>query len=107
VLALKDDLMPRYARLIYNGYWFSPERRALQTLIDHTQASVNGTVRLKLYKGTVLVTGRSSKTDSLFDPEIATFEEDRGTYNQADAEGFIRLNALRLRIGAKLKGRKK
>ncbi len=107
VLALKDDLMPRYARLIYNGYWFSPERRALQTLIDHTQASVNGTVRVKLYKGTVLVTGRSSKTDSLFDPEIATFEEDRGAYNQADAEGFIRLNALRLSIGAKLKGRKK
>jgi len=106
VLALKDDLMPRYARLIYNGYWFSPERRALQTLIDHTQDPVNGTVRLKLYKGTVLVTGRSSKTDSLFDPEIATFEEDRGAYNQADAEGFIRLNALRLRIGAKLKNRK-
>jgi len=98
--------MPRYARLIYNGYWFSPERRALQTLIDHTQDPVNGTVRLKLYKGTVLVTGRSSKTDSLFDPEIATFEEDRGAYNQADAEGFIRLNALRLRIGAKLKNRK-
>src|SRR5262245_28523044 len=107
VLALKDDLMPRYARLIYNGYWFSPERSALQALIDHTQARVNGTVRLKLYKGTVLVTGRSSKTDSLFDPDIATFEEDRGAYNQADAEGFIRLNALRLRIGAKLKGRKK
>jgi argininosuccinate synthase len=103
VLALKDDLMPRYARLIYNGYWFSPERRALQALIDHTQGHVNGTVRVKLYKGNVLVTGRSSKTDSLFDPEIATFEEDRGAYNQADAEGFIRLNALRLRIAAKLK----
>jgi len=107
VLALKDDLMPRYARLIYNGYWFSPERRALQALIDHTQSRVNGKVRLKLYKGTVLVTGRSSKTDSLFDPEIATFEEDRGAYNQADAEGFIRLNALRLRIGAKLAKRRK
>jgi argininosuccinate synthase len=106
VLALKDDLMPRYARLIYNGYWFSPERRALQALIDHTQGHVNGTVRVKLYKGNVLVTGRSSKTDSLFDPEIATFEEDRGAYNQADAEGFIRLNALRLRIAAKLKNRK-
>jgi argininosuccinate synthase len=107
VLALKDDLMPRYARLIYNGYWFSPERRALQALIDETQRSVNGTVRLKLYKGTVMVTGRSSKTDSLFDPEISTFEEDGGAYNQADAEGFIRLNALRLRIAAKLKNRRK
>ena len=103
VLALKDDLMPRYARLIYNGYWFSPERRALQALIDHTQQHVNGTVRLKLYKGTVLVTGRSSGTDSLFDASISTFEDDRGAYNQADAEGFIRLNALRLRIGAKRK----
>jgi argininosuccinate synthase len=107
VLALKDDLMPRYARLIYNGYWFSPERRALQALIDHTQARVNGTVRVKLYKGTVMVTGRSSKSDSLFDPAISTFEEDRGAYNQADAEGFIRLNALRLRIGAKLAKRGK
>jgi len=102
---LKDDLMPRYARLVYNGYWFSPERYALQTLIDHTQRPVNGTVRVKLYKGTVMVTGRSSKTDSLFDPSIATFEDDRGAYNQADAEGFIRLNALRLRIAAKLKRR--
>jgi len=101
VLALKDDLMPRYARLIYNGYWFSPERRALQVLIDHTQAHVNGTVRLKLYKGTVIVTGRSSATDSLFDASISTFEDDRGAYNQADAEGFIRLNALRMRIAAK------
>ncbi len=103
VLALKDDLMPRYARLIYNGYWFSPERRALQTLIDHTQQAVNGTVRVKLYKGTVMVTGRSSRRDSLFDPDIATFEEDRGAYDQADAEGFIRLNALRMRIAAKRK----
>ena len=107
VVALKDDLMPRYARLIYNGYWFSPERRALQTLIDHTQESANGTVRVKLYKGSVLVAGRSSKTDSLFDPSIATFEDDAGAYNQADAEGFIRLNALRLRIAAKLKAGKK
>jgi argininosuccinate synthase len=104
VLALKDDLMPRYARLIYNGYWFSPERRLLQTLIDASQASVNGTVRVKLYKGTVLVTGRRSK-DSLFDPRIATFDDDRGAYNQADAAGFIRLNALRLRIAAR-KGRR-
>jgi len=103
VLALKDDLMPRYARLIYNGYWFSPERRALQALIDHTQQPVNGTVRVKLYKGTVMVTGRASRRDSLFDPDIATFEEDRGAYNQADAEGFIRLNALRMRIAGKLK----
>ncbi len=103
VLALKDDLMPRYARLIYNGYWFSPERRALQALIDHTQQPVNGTVRVRLYKGTVMVTGRASKSDSLFDASIATFEDDRGAYNQADAEGFIRLNALRLRIAAKRK----
>jgi argininosuccinate synthase len=106
VVALKDDLMPRYARLVYNGYWFSPERHALQSLIDHTQRHVNGTVRVKLYKGTVMVTGRSSKTDSLFDSSIATFEDDRGAYNQADAEGFIRLNALRMRIAAKLKRRK-
>jgi len=100
VLALKDDLMPRYARLVYNGYWFSPERRLLQTLIDASQAPVNGTVRVKLYKGTVLVSGRAS-ADSLFDPSIATFEDDRGAYNQADAAGFIRLNALRMRIAAK------
>jgi len=105
VLALKDDLMPRYARLIYNGYWFSPERRLLQTLIDASQAHANGTVRVKLYKGTVLVTGRSSRKDSLFDPSIATFEDDQGAYDQADAAGFIRLNALRLRIAAR-RGRK-
>ena len=104
VLALKDDLMPRYARMIYNGYWFSPERRLLQSLIDASQAPVNGMVRVQLYKGTVLVTGRSSK-DSLFDASIATFEDDKGAYNQADAAGFIRLNALRMRIAAK-KGRK-
>jgi argininosuccinate synthase len=104
VLALKDDLMPRYARLIYNGYWFSPERRLLQTLIDASQAKVNGTVRVKLYKGTVLVTGRRSR-DSLFDPRIATFDDDRGAYDQADAAGFIRLNALRMRIAAR-KGRR-
>jgi argininosuccinate synthase len=104
VLALKDDLMPRYARLIYNGYWFSPERRLLQGLIDASQEPVNGTVRVRLYKGTVLVTGRASK-DSLFDASIATFEDDKGAYNQADAAGFIRLNALRLRIAAK-RGRK-
>jgi argininosuccinate synthase len=105
VLALKDDLMPRYARMIYNGYWFSPERLLLQSLIDNSQQTVNGTVRLKLYKGTVLVVGRASRSDSLFDSRIATFDDDKGAYNQADAAGFIRLNALRLRIGAK-RGRK-
>ncbi|MCL4801049.1 MAG: argininosuccinate synthase [Burkholderiales bacterium] len=107
VLALKDDLMPRYARLIYNGYWFSPERRLLQSLFDQSQATVNGTVRLKLYKGTVIVVGRASPTDSLFDPTIATFEEDAGAYNQADAAGFIRLNALRMRIAANLRRRRR
>jgi argininosuccinate synthase len=107
VVALKDDLMPRYARMVYNGYWFSPERRLLQTLIDESQAPVNGQVRLKLYKGTIVVTGRKSPGDSLFDPRIATFDDDKGAYNQADAEGFIRLNALRLRIAAKLRRRKR
>ncbi len=101
VVALKDDLMPRYARMIYNGYWYSPERVLLQQLIDESQRPVNGTVRLKLYKGSAQVTGRESKRDSLFDTRIASFEDDRGAYNQADAEGFIRLNALRLRHGAK------
>ena len=107
VLALKDDLMPRYARMIYNGYWFSPERVLLQQLIDASQDSVNGTVRLKLYKGTVLVTGRASKTDSLFDPMISTFDDDGGAYNQADAAGFIKLNALRIRIAANLKKKRR
>jgi len=105
VLALKDDLMPRYARMIYNGYWFSPERKLLQSLIDASQAPVNGKVRVKLYKGTVTTVSRSSP-NSLFDPAISTFEDDRGAYDQRDAEGFIRLNALRLRIAAKL-GKKK
>jgi argininosuccinate synthase len=100
VAHLKDDLMPRYASLVYNGYWWSPERKALQVLIDHTQEHVNGWVRVKLYKGGVSVVGRDSKTDSLFDPAIATFEDDQGAYNQADAAGFIRLNALRMRIEA-------
>ncbi len=99
VAHLKDDLMPRYASLVYNGYWWSPERIALQTLIDHTQATVNGTVRLKLYKGTVTVVGRSSP-QSLFDARISTFDDDGGAYNQADAGGFIKLNALRMRIAA-------
>ncbi len=101
VLALKDDLMPRYARMIYNGYWFSPERQLLQTLIDGSQKAVNGVVRVKLYKGTVLVVGRASRRDSLFDPRVATFDDDKGAYNQADAAGFIRLNALRMRIAAR------
>ncbi|MCF8186688.1 MAG: argininosuccinate synthase [Sulfuritalea sp.] len=103
VAHLKDDLMPRYASMIYNGYWWSPERLAIQTLIDHTQAVVNGWVRVKLYKGNVIVTGRDSKTNSLFDSSIATFEDDKGAYDQKDAGGFIKLNALRLRIAANLK----
>ena len=94
---LKDELMPRYASLIYNGYWWSPERESLQTLIDHTQQRVNGAVRLQLYKGNVTVSGRKSD-DSLFDASIATFEDDAGAYDQKDAEGFIKLNALRLRL---------
>jgi argininosuccinate synthase len=107
VAHLKDDLMPRYASLIYNGYWWSPERKLMQTLIDSSQANVNGSVRLKLYKGNMLVVGRDSKSDSLFDPGIATFEDDRGAYDQADASGFIRLSALRMRIAAnRRKGRK-
>ncbi len=101
VAHLKDDLMSRYAALIYNGYWWSPERKMLQTMIDASQESVNGVVRLKLYKGNVTVVGRKSERDSLFDPSIATFEEDKGAYNQKDAEGFIKLNALRMRIAAK------
>ena len=97
VAHLKDDLMPRYAALIYNGYWWSPERIALQTLIDHTQKNVNGVVRLKLYKGSVSVLARDS-ANTLFDQNIATFDDDGGAYNQADAGGFIKLNALRMRI---------
>ncbi len=103
VTHLKDELMPRYAKLIYNGYWWSPERKMLQAAIDESQAVVNGRVRLKLYKGNVIVAGRLSD-DSLFDESIATFEADEGAYNQADAEGFIKLNALRMRIAAN-KGR--
>lgn len=100
---LKDELMPKYASLVYNGYWWAPERIALQGLIDQSQQFVNGKVRLKLYKGNVIVVGRESD-DSLFDENIATFEDDAGAYDQADAAGFIKLNALRLRIAA-LKGR--
>jgi len=101
---LKDELMPRYATLVYNGFWFSPEREALQALIDQTQAVVNGVVRLKLYKGNVIVVGRKSDTNSLFDEAIATFDEDAGAYDQKDAEGFIKLNALRLRVAARKRG---
>ena len=99
---LKDELMPRYASLIYNGYWWSPERKALQAFIDESQRVVNGNVRLKLYKGNVSVIGRESATDSLYDADIVTFEDDAGAYDQADAGGFIKLNALRLKIAAKL-----
>jgi argininosuccinate synthase len=102
---LKDDLMPRYASLIYNGYWWSPERKALQALIDESQIHVNGTARLKLYKGNVIVVGRESAKDSLYDSHVVTFEDDAGAYDQADAAGFIKLNALRLKIASK-KGRK-
>ena len=103
VMHLKDELMPKYAALIYNGYWWSPERMMLQAAIDDSQSSVNGRVCLKLYKGNVTVEGRES-SDSLFDPTIATFESDGGAYDQVDAQGFIKLNALRLRIAGK-KGR--
>ena len=104
VAHLKDDLMPRYAALVYNGYWWSPERKLLQTMIDTSQAPVNGVVRVKLYKGNVIIAGRKSD-DSLFDMTIATFEDDAGAYDQKDAGGFIKLNALRMRIAA-LKGRR-
>ncbi|ACH82822.1 MULTISPECIES: argininosuccinate synthase [Acidithiobacillus] len=103
VAHIKDELMPRYASIIYNGFWWSPERRALQTLIDQSQRLVNGVVRLKLYKGGCMVVGRQSQ-ESLFDPRIATFEDDAGAYNQKDAGGFIKLNALRLRIEKRLQG---
>jgi len=107
VAHLKDDLMSRYAALIYNGYWWSPERKMLQTMIDASQEKVNGWVRLKLYKGNVIVVGRDSQSDSLFDPTIATFEDDAGAYNQGDAAGFIKLNALRMRIAANAEKKKK
>jgi argininosuccinate synthase len=100
VMHLKDELMPRYAELVYNGYWWSPERELLQQMIDASQQTVNGKVRVKLYKGNVIIAGRLSDSDSLFDERIATFEEDEGAYDQKDAEGFIKLNALRLRIAA-------
>lgn len=103
VAHLKDELMPKYASLVYNGYWWSPEREMLQKMIDGSQKAVNGLVRIKLYKGNVTVVGRVSEENSLFDESIATFEDDEGAYNQKDAEGFIKLNALRLRIAARNK----
>jgi argininosuccinate synthase len=102
---LKDEMMPRYATLIYNGYWWSPERKALQALIDTSQQYVNGTVRLKLYKGNIMVVGRESLHDSLYDSAVVTFEDDAGAYDQKDAAGFIKLNALRLKMASK-RGRK-
>ena len=107
VAHLKDELMPRYASLIYNGFWWSPEREMLQTAIDHSQLHVNGDVRVKLFKGNVEIVGRRSD-DSLFDEKVATFEEDDGAYEQSDAEGFINLNALRLRtLAIKTSGKQK
>ncbi|MEQ8690755.1 MAG: argininosuccinate synthase [Pseudomonadales bacterium] len=104
VAHLKDEIMPKYAKLIYNGYWWAPERKVMQALIDESQKPVNGSVKLKLYKGSVSVVGRSSRNDSLYDADVVTFEDDQGAYDQRDAGGFIKLNALRLRLGAK-KGR--
>ena len=104
VAHLKDDIMPRYAALIYNGYWWSPERIALQKLIDHTQINVNGWVKLSFYKGNITILGRESDT-SLLDTEIATFEDDDGAFDHQDAAGFIKLNALRLRIANKIKNK--
>ena len=101
VAHLKDELMPRYAKMIYNGYWWSPERKMMQQMIDASQATVNGEVRVKLFKGSVTVVGRKSSTNDLFDQAIVTFEDDRGAYDQKDAEGFIKLNALRMRIAGK------
>ncbi len=103
VAHLKDELMPRYAQMIYNGYWWAPERVMMQAMIDESQKTVNGVVRVKLYKGNVVVVGRASETDSLFDESIATFEDDAGAYDQKDAEGFIKLNALRLKIAGNKK----
>jgi argininosuccinate synthase len=101
VAHLKDELMPRYATMIYNGYWWSPERKLLQQMIDASQATVNGEVRVKLFKGAVSTVGRKSASNSLFDQAIVTFEDDRGAYDQKDAGGFIKLNALRMRIAGK------
>jgi argininosuccinate synthase len=102
VMHLRDSLIPKYSELVYNGYWFSPEREALQALVNETQRNVTGTVRVKLYKGNVIVAGRKSPT-SLYDPKIATMEGGESAYNQTDATGFIRLNAMRLKVQAALK----
>jgi argininosuccinate synthase len=102
VMHLRDSLIPKYSELVYNGYWFSPEREALQALVTETQRNVTGTVRLKLYKGNVIVAGRKSP-HSLYDPQIATMEAGESAYNQNDATGFIRINALRLKVQAALK----
>jgi argininosuccinate synthase len=107
VMHLRDSLIPRYAELVYNGYWFSPERLALQALVAESQRNVTGTVRVKLYKGNIMAAGRKSPV-SLYNPHIATMEADpTKAYNQDDATGFIRLNALRLKVVAKVKGKKK
>ena len=102
VMHLRDELIPKYSTLVYNGYWFSPEREALQALVSETQRNVTGLVRLKLYKGNIIVAGRKSPV-SLYDPQIATMEGGEEAYNQSDATGFIRLNALRLKVRAELK----
>jgi len=106
VMHIRDSLIPRYAEMVYYGYWFAPEREMLQTMIDESQKTVNGTARVKLYKGLCRTVGRKSETDSLFNPEFATFEADE-VYNQQDAEGFIRLNALRLRIRSMMQANRK
>ncbi len=106
VMQLRDSLIPKYSALVYNGFWFSPEREALQPLVTETQRGVTGVVRLKLYKGNIIVAGRKSPK-SLYDPQIASMEAERSTYNQSDATGFIRLNALRLKVRAALKSRSK
>jgi len=106
VMQLRDSLIPKYSALVYNGFWFSPEREALRALVTETQRGVTGIVRLKLYKGNIIVAGRKSPK-SLYDPQIASMEAERSTYNQSDATGFIRLNALRLKVWAALKSRSK
>ena len=102
---LRDELMPKYAKMIYNGFWWSPERVALQSFIDESQKWVNGSVKLKLFKGSVSILGRASKEDSLYDPNVVTFDEDARAYDQSDAQGFIQLNALRLRLAARRRRR--
>ena len=106
VMHLRDSLIPKYSELVYNGFWFSPEREALQALVTETQRNVTGVVRLKLYKGNIIVAGRKSP-ESLYDPKIATMEGEKSAYDQGDATGFIRLNALRLRLQAQRNQREK